>query len=222
MSWERRGEDGDGGEQTPGHGQPLFELPLQDPRLQMTFSIGWKERREPLFCSSWLMLLWPLMPRRCLIFISTKKGRQRDGEKGQWEDLLSAHLLHKWRGTRWQWTGFCIQPLRNSCYNAGNRKTTQKANREQQWHHCAFEWEYTLSSILKEIWFSSQQEFQHWIYSMLIWETMTVLKACAYKVSKSKMCWCVAVHNCCPHRLVLSGSTLRCHSKTICKAVLSH
>lgn len=43
MSWESEGEDGDREEQTPGQGQPLFELPLQDPQLQMTFL---SERKE--------------------------------------------------------------------------------------------------------------------------------------------------------------------------------
>lgn len=37
MSLESRQEDGDGGEQTPGHAQPVFELLLQDQQLQMTF-----------------------------------------------------------------------------------------------------------------------------------------------------------------------------------------
>lgn len=58
MSWESRGEDGDGGEQTPGHGQPLFELAFPNSKLKVTFSAKERGRKGKgtLFCSPWLML----------------------------------------------------------------------------------------------------------------------------------------------------------------------
>lgn len=71
MSWESEGEDGDREEQTPGQGQPLFELPLQDPQLQMTFLVKGRKRNGTI-----IMVLLALMPRRCLFVISIKKVRQ--------------------------------------------------------------------------------------------------------------------------------------------------
>lgn len=75
MSWESRGEDGDGGEQTPGHGQPLFELPLQDPQLQMTFPIegkGGKSKGAII-----LLLLVDVAKELSHIHVCVRKERQQ-------------------------------------------------------------------------------------------------------------------------------------------------
>lgn len=108
MSWESRGEDGDGGEQTPGHGQALFELPLQDPQLQMNFSIKQKERKgkELLFCSSWLMLHGFNANELSHIHKRQKRG---DGEmersvRGKICCLLTCYTSG---GIHWLWAGFC-------------------------------------------------------------------------------------------------------------------